>query len=637
MSIPPVSDPNGNSPEEDLDGVVLFDPAASPPPDELATPRTRRRRGSILLLIGLPLVAGGLYAAYESGYLEFAGVDPVSTTPPVQPTPEPQDPALEALSRTEIVGRVDSFVVLAVRASGPTGPLADSPVLFELTEGEGELTPETSQTDGRGIARAELSLPSTVGTVVVAARLPGTELSTSFTVNVRAGEAAQIVGLEGDAQEAEVGQLLEEGIVLRVVDAVGNPVPGVDVLFQAEFGAGLVAPERLRTDADGTATARWRLGQEAGVHVLTALVPDLATSVTFTATATARPEVVEGRPVPIEARPVSVVRRDFVIGASHVCALVEGAVNCRGATARGQGAAGSGGLIALATGVSHVCGLRPAGEAVCWGANDGGQLGDGTRTDRGSPVSVRTELLFSTLTAGSTHTCGLAGGGVPICWGQNLNGQVGDGSRIDQLSPRAVGGGLVFTSLVAGWNHTCGVTDNGNAWCWGLNSEGQLGDGSRLDQLTPTLVRGGVESITAGSAHTCGIGAGGVLCWGANRVGQLGDGTTEGRAQPTPVEGLSGRPAQVAAGAVHTCALLLDGSAECWGQNLHGQLGDGTTQNASSPTAVVGGIRFLSIYAGGALTCGISLEGSQYCWGQNLQGQLGDGTRESRSIPTLVQ
>jgi alpha-tubulin suppressor-like RCC1 family protein len=87
---------------------------------------------------------------------------------------------------------------------------------------------------------------------------------------------------------------------------------------------------------------------------------------------------------------------------------------------------------------------------------------------------------------------------------------------------------------------------------------------------------------------------------------------------------------------VHSCALLTDGSAYCWGQNLHGQLGDGTTQNRSSPTRVAGDIRFRSLYAGGALTCGTATSGEEYCWGLNQAGQLGDGSRESRSAPTAV-
>jgi alpha-tubulin suppressor-like RCC1 family protein len=226
---------------------------------------------------------------------------------------------------------------------------------------------------------------------------------------------------------------------------------------------------------------------------------------------------------------------------------------------------------------------------------------------------------------------------VPLCWGSNLSGQLGDGTRTDSRFPRAVGNGLTFTTLVAGWSHTCGLTPNGIAFCWGLNSDGQLGDGSRLDRLLPEMVRGDLQSLAAGSAHTCGLGNGQVFCWGDNRFGQVGDGSMESRLQPTAVAGLPGRATQVVSGAVHSCALTSDGAAYCWGQNLHGQLGDGSNQNRSSATAVAGTVRFRSLYAGGALTCGVATTGGEYCWGLNQAGQLGDGTRQNRSTPTAVQ
>jgi alpha-tubulin suppressor-like RCC1 family protein len=157
-----------------------------------------------------------------------------------------------------------------------------------------------------------------------------------------------------------------------------------------------------------------------------------------------------------------------------------------------------------------------------------------------------------------------------------------------------------------------------------------------MDRLVPTYVTAGLESLTAGSNHTCGISGDGVLCWGDNRSGQVGDGTNEGRAQPQQVVGLPSAATQLVAGAVHTCALVTDGSAYCWGQNIRGQLGIGSAENRNQATSVVGGHRFRSIYAGGALTCAITQEGDQYCWGLNQDGQLGDGTRESRSSPVRV-
>jgi len=421
-----------------------------------------------------------------------------------------------------------------------------------------------------------------------------------------------------------------------VADAQGNPVPGVPVRFRVDSGEGMTAPSQTRTDATGRASALWRLGMEDGPQRLVAASPLLGSEVAFNATATARETVDRSGPIPAESQDVTVVPSSYAIGGSHVCSGTGGLVSCRGGNDRGQSSVRGTPLSAITAGGAHSCGLSSEGVASCWGANDDGQLGDGTRNDRASPVRVRTELRFSTLTAGSAHTCGLAGAGVPLCWGQNLSGQLGDGTRNDQTQPRTVGGGLSFRSLTAGWSHTCGLTANGNAFCWGLNSQGQLGDGSRLDRLVPTLARGAVDNLVAGSAHTCGISQGQVLCWGENSSGQLGDGSMEASPQPVEVQGIQGTPRALAAGAVHTCVLTTTGRAYCWGQNLQGQLGDGSTQNRPSAVAVAGDLTFSELHAGGAQTCGKTSDGAEYCWGLNQSGQLGDGSRVSRSTPTRV-
>jgi alpha-tubulin suppressor-like RCC1 family protein len=240
------------------------------------------------------------------------------------------------------------------------------------------------------------------------------------------------------------------------------------------------------------------------------------------------------------------------------------------------------------------------------------------------------------LSAGAAHTCGLADGGQLACWGENLGGQLGDGSREDRLTP-AIVSTPTFESVVSGWNHTCAVTRTGVLYCWGLNREGQVGDGSRLDGLAPKPIATSVGVLAAGNSHTCATSGIRLLCWGDNRFGQLGDGTTDSRLDPTPVVGLPGTPVTIVAGASHTCALLSDGTAHCWGQNLHGQLGDSSTTNATTPVPVAGGHVFAHLVAGGAVTCGRTVDGVEYCWGLNQSGQLGDGTLDSRQVPTRVR
>jgi hypothetical protein len=625
--------------DEGDDGVVLYDPTAREElPDFDGAGGGAPSLNPVLVVLFLLAAGLGAYQLFFRPDAAAVAADPEPAF--VAPEFAPVEEALTPLGDTLWLAEAGSQVTLAVRAQGAGGaPLADSLVQFTVISGDAMLSADTTRTDRDGVARVDVELSPEAGANLVHARMAASNLETRIRVIGRPGPPARLVISGGNGQEAEVGEIVPARPTVLVTDTLGNPIPRAEVLFAVVTGQGQVAPSREFTDSSGIAEVVWRLGVEMGTQELEATVRSIGTSVTFRANALGLPAQIQGAPRTLERGPVVVVPHPFVVGGSLVCELEAGAAQCRGANDRGQaGSRAVTGLTALAAGVSHVCGLNPSGDAVCWGANDGGQLGDGSRTDRETATPVRAEIQFSVLTAGAAHTCGIAGGGIAACWGQNLSGQLGNGSRTDARFPIAVGGGMLFRTLVAGWYHTCGLTANGSAFCWGPNSDGQLGDGSRVDRLTPTLVRGTVRSLAAGSHHTCGINASadGVLCWGDSRFGQVGDGTNESRAQPTEVVGLPGPATQIAAGAVHTCALVADGSAYCWGQNRWGQLGDGTTQNRNQATPVAGGLRFRSIHAGGALTCGITLDGEQYCWGFNQDGQLGDGTREHRSSPVRI-
>ncbi|HEV8151175.1 MAG TPA: Ig-like domain-containing protein [Gemmatimonadales bacterium] len=184
----------------------------------------------------------------------------------------------------------------------------------------------------------------------------------------------------------------------------------------------------------------------------------------------------------------------------------------------------------------------------CWGANGNGQLGDGTTTDRLSWVLGGGGMSFAQggVSAGRQHTCGVTAAGAAYCWGLNSSGQLGDGTTTQRTSPVLVAGGLRFAALSAGDNHTCGITTAGAAYCWGLNSSGQLGDGTTTQRLTPVPVAGGLTfamsgfpysgTLSAGRNHTCGVTTGAaVYCWGANDHGQLGNGSTLDSAVPVRV------------------------------------------------------------------------------------------------------
>jgi alpha-tubulin suppressor-like RCC1 family protein len=304
----------------------------------------------------------------------------------------------------------------------------------------------------------------------------------------------------------------------------------------------------------------------------------------------------------------------------------------------------------VTAGSFHTCGLTPRGNAYCWGDNSDGQLGDGTTTTRTTPMQVAGGLTFASLSAGGRYSCGVTTGQIGYCWGSNGDGQLGDGSQQESWVPVRVQSAEMWREISAGYAHTCGVTTTDAVLCWGSNWRGSvgIGDSSTRFRASPTPVLGGPGSwrtVDAGSAHSCGLSQGGDLwCWGYNNGGQVGDGTTTDRYAPTYLH-TSVEWDQVRAGNATSCAVLasLPGYgpyAYCWGWNGYGQIGDGTTTQRPYPRSVNGGLRFSDIDTNLSHTCGVTTVTSgnhaAYCWGFNLYGQLGDGTTTQRLTPVAV-
>ena len=300
----------------------------------------------------------------------------------------------------------------------------------------------------------------------------------------------------------------------------------------------------------------------------------------------------------------------------------------------------SSGVSTIAAGAGHTCAITSDGKVKCWGANNSGQIGDGlfvavpdmlvpVNFNYTSPVDVvgLINSMFAVAT-GSGHTCAVSTMGGVKCWGANELGQLGDGTTEIRYGPVNVTGlsnGVVAISV--GGMHACALTSNGGVKCWGINGAGQLGDGTREFRLGPVDVTGlsnEVVAIAAGNYYTCALTSnGGVKCWGSNYYGQLGDGTIEDRYSPVNVVGLSSGVVAIAAGGEHTCALTSNGGVKCWGNRNSGQLGAPIRDNfiprdvgnptfSDVPITNWGWMYIERLYASG-LTGGCSTSSLYYC------------------------
>jgi hypothetical protein len=362
-------------------------------------------------------------------------------------------------------------------------------------------------------------------------------------------------------------------------------------------------------------------------------------------------------------------------GGDETCALTTGAgVKCWG---NFHGLVGTGGqmlasttpvdIVGLTGGViatAGTCAITEAHGLKCWGVNMYGELGDGQAcgtTVCTTPIDV-TGLTANVVavSVGGAHTCAITMSGGVKCWGDNEFGQLGNGTATgpttcSPASPACsktpvdvTGLGSGIRAVAAGSRHTCALTTTGGVKCWGDDRYSQLGNGTTggpnvckfglACSTTPVDVSGltsGVTAISAGTGHTCALTTGGgVKCWGWDAYGQLGDGSTENKSTPVDAAGLTNGLTAAVAGGYHTCALRTDGRVACWGGSYFGQLGLGTLTGPEtcgtipcSRTAVeVPGLTSVSAIAeGGDHGCALLSSGQLKCWGLNSEGQLGNG------------
>ena len=315
--------------------------------------------------------------------------------------------------------------------------------------------------------------------------------------------------------------------------------------------------------------------------------------------------------------------------------------------------------VLISAGSNHTCAIRLDRTASCWGANDLGQLGNGSTgifSDESSATPHRTAGIADAIwiAAGGDNSCALHLTGAVSCWGNNLYGQLGNGriASASTASPK-VADISDATSVAAGTFFSCAVRQNASISCWGANSSGELGIGQTTYEIASSQVPVEVDGITdaravdLGWGHACALRSGGsISCWGDNEDGQLGNSQTAQSHTPLEVEGISDA-VSVSTGLFHTCVVHQSGSISCWGLNSIGQLGNGRTDDSGSSevpvrgtaghesaslrsvqlsqfTNVIGITDASSVAAGGGHTCALHQNGIVSCWGNNESGQLGN-------------
>jgi alpha-tubulin suppressor-like RCC1 family protein len=283
-----------------------------------------------------------------------------------------------------------------------------------------------------------------------------------------------------------------------------------------------------------------------------------------------------------------------------------------------------------------------SGYLYVWGDGTNGQLGNGSTTDRSSPIQIGSLTNWRRLGGTPGDSLAIKSDGTLWAWGYNIFGQLGVGDEFTKYSPVQVGSDTTWSTISKGGHWFLLATKtNGTLWAWGRNDSGQLGDGTGTNRNSPVQIGSETDWVTVGNggyaSHA--IKTNGTLWgWGQKLYGQVGDGSTSGTGISSPVQiGSATNWSMVRGGLEHVIGLQTNGTLWTWGRNNVYQLGIGTGFSlVASPTQVGSDTNWASIDGGYNHSVAVKSTGTLWTWGGNAYGELGLGDTTNRYSPIQV-
>ena len=243
--------------------------------------------------------------------------------------------------------------------------------------------------------------------------------------------------------------------------------------------------------------------------------------------------------------------------------------------------------------------LRNDGTLWAWGSGMYGVLGNGSGSAYAypSPFQIGFANNWESVSTISGSTLAIKKDGTLWAWGENSYGQLGDGSTTQRVSPVQIGTDSDWASVeishteYSGYStFTLAIKKDGTLWAWGRNNYGQLGDGSTTDRHSPVQIgsAGNWASVSINCGSTMAIKKDGTLwAWGANSYGQVGDGSTTNRHSPVQIGTASNWSSISIFKNFSIFGTRKDGTLWAWGNNSYGQLGNGTRTSISTPYQII--------------------------------------------------